>query len=100
MSGLEFAFGIIVLGMLFATIRSIAYAITGRSPVKRKVLAVELQAAQDKIRSLESELLGARLQNDQLQRQVEWHAKLLETQDRLVAQLSRPAARDTVTTHG
>ena len=90
MSPIEFVFGLTVFGGLFATARSIILALTGRagsaSSPKRKALLVDLRAAEDRARSLESQLLDARLQNDQLQKQLEWHTKLLEAQDRLVAQ--------------
>jgi hypothetical protein len=92
MSPIEFVFGLTVFGGLFFTARTIVFAATGRlkpsSSPKRKVLAAELRASEDRARALESQLLDARLQNDQLQKQIEWHTKLLETQDRLVAQLS------------
>jgi len=50
--------------------------------------AKESQEVLDRARALEAQLLDAHRQNDQLQKQLEWNTKMLETQDRLVKQLS------------
>ena len=55
---------------------------------KQKQSATEAREAQDRARALESQLLDARLQNDHLQKQLEWHTKMLETQDRMMKQLT------------
>jgi hypothetical protein len=51
---------------------------------KQKRAPIGDKEAQDRARMLESQLLDARLQNDQLQKQLEWHTKMLATQDRLM----------------
>jgi hypothetical protein len=102
MGPLDFIFGLVFLGTVTGIIRMIVYAVTGRAVRdgagggKRKALAAELRAAEDRVRGLEAQLLDARLQNDQLQKQLEWHTKLLEAQDRLVAQLPTSATRAAV----
>ena len=50
---------------------------------KQKQALTETKEAQDRARALELQLVDARVQNDQLQKQLEWHTKMLETQDRL-----------------
>ena len=49
--------------------------------------AKEAKEALDRARTLEAQLVDAHRQNDQLQKQLEWHTKMLETQDRLVKQI-------------
>lgn len=85
----EFTFGITFISIVVGGLVKIADRIFG---TKGKATAAELTAAQDRIRALESQLVDAHHQNDQLSKQLEWHTKLLETQDRLVAQLSEAAA--------
>jgi hypothetical protein len=51
---------------------------------KQKQAPTDAKEAQDRVRALESQLLDVRLQNDHLQKQLEWHTKMLETQDRLM----------------
>ena len=58
--------------------------------------AKEGKEALDRARALESQLLDAHRQNDQLQKQLEWNTKMLETQDRLVKQLSNGQAKPSV----
>ena len=55
---------------------------------KQKSLQQEVKAQQDCARLLESQLVESHRQNDQLQKQLEWHTKMLETQDRLMKQLT------------
>jgi hypothetical protein len=52
----------------------------------------QLRAAEERARQLELQLAVERQHNDQLQRQVEWHGKLLETQDRMLDKLSGPSS--------
>src|SRR5688500_16452358 len=99
MEPLAFVFGLIFLGSVAGVVRMVVQAVTGGGG-KHKVLAVELSAAHDHARMLESQLLDARLQNDQVQKQLEWHTKMLETQDRLVKQLSDSSARTPVGSAG
>src|SRR5688500_364184 len=55
---------------------------------KQKALQQEVKAQQDRLRLLEAQLIDSHRQNDQLQKQLEWHTKMLETQDRLMKQLT------------
>ena len=55
---------------------------------RQKQGLTEAKEAQDRARTLESQLLDSRRQNDQLQKQLEWHTKMLETQDRLTQRVS------------
>jgi hypothetical protein len=48
---------------------------------RRRASDQELAAARARLAQLEAD-------NDQLRKQVEWHARLLEAQDRVVAQLA------------
>jgi hypothetical protein len=47
----------------------------------------ELQVAQERVRQLELQLVESHRQADLLQKQVDWHSKLLETQDRVMRQI-------------
>ena len=93
MEPLAFVFGLIFLGTVTTTARKLIDAFTGGG--KSKATTAELRASQDHARSLETQLLDARLQNGQLQKQLEWHNKMLDTQDRLVKQLTNGQARPT-----
>src|SRR5687768_3409851 len=63
---------------------------------RRKQAQLEAELAQDRARALEARLVDAHRQTQQLQQQLDWHTKLLATQDTLVKQLAdlpaRPAA--------
>ncbi|HEX2035600.1 MAG TPA: hypothetical protein VHS99_15600 [Chloroflexota bacterium] len=48
----------------------------------------DLDRARDRIQHQELQLVEMRRQNEQLHKQLEWHAKLLETQDNLMKQLT------------
>jgi hypothetical protein len=54
---------------------------------KHKRYQEQLRLSEERLRQLEAQLVEAHRQNDLLQKQVEWHAKLLEAQDRIVKQL-------------
>ena len=95
MEPIAFVFGLIFLGSVTGIVRMVIQAVTGGGG-KHKVLAAELSAANDRARLLETQLLDARLQNDQVQKQLEWHTKMLETQDRLVKHMSDSSARTPV----
>jgi hypothetical protein len=82
MEPLEFVLGVIIVG---------AVALAGRGG--HKGTAAELRAIQDRARTLEAQLVTARLQNEQLHKQLDWHARLLEAQDRLAKQLADSPAR-------
>ena len=58
--------------------------------------AKEAKEALERARALEAQLIDAHRQNDQLQKQLEWNTKMLETQDRLVKQLSNGQVKPTV----
>jgi hypothetical protein len=55
---------------------------------KSKALQQEVRAEKDRARMLEAQVVEAHRQNDVLQKQLEWHTKMLETQDRLMKQLT------------
>jgi hypothetical protein len=63
---------------------------------RRKQAQLEAQVARDRVRTLEARLVDAHRQSEQLQQQLDWHSRLLATQDRLLEQLAdrqtRPAA--------
>ena len=63
-------------------------------PAEAKVPAEVL----DRARVLEAQLIDAQRQNDQLQKQLEWNTKMLETQDRLVKQLTNGQVKPTSST--
>ena len=62
---------------------------------KQKRAPAEAGEALDRVRALESQLLDAHRQNDQLQKQLEWHTKMLETQDRLTQRMNGNGAAGT-----
>ena len=78
----EFVFGITFISVIMGGLVKTATVIFGP---KHKTSPTELAGAQDRIRSLEAQLLDSHRQNDQLQKQLEWHVKLLETQDRILS---------------
>ena len=51
-----------------------------------------MRATEERARQLEMQIADERRHNEQLQKQVEWHGKLLETQDRMLDKLSGPSA--------
>ena len=55
---------------------------------KQKQSQLEAKMAAERARLLELQLVESNRQNDQLQKQLEWHTKMLETQDRLMKQLT------------
>lgn len=55
----------------------------------------DLRAAEERARLLEAQVSELRRHNELLEKQVEWHGKLLETQDRVVRQLGVPATSAT-----
>ena len=55
---------------------------------KQKQLQEEVKAQKDRARMLEAQVVDAHRQNEQLQKQLEWHTKMLETQDRLMKSLT------------
>ena len=67
---------------------------------KQKQAQLEAKMAQERARVLEAQLVESHRQNEQLQKQLEWHTKMLDTQDRLMKQLSdgSSAAREPVGT--
>ena len=89
----EFASLVVVFGCGSGVIVTVVNRIFGN---QGKANAAELRAAQDRIRSLEAQLVDAHRQSDMLQKQLEWHTKMLETQDRLMKQLTDGQARPNV----
>jgi len=81
----EFVFGITFISIIMGGLVKTAGMIFGG---RGKAKAAELAGAQDRIRALEAQLLDSHRQNDHVQRQLEWHVKLLETQDRYMKQLA------------
>ncbi len=57
---------------------------------KQKQLQQQVKYAEERARQLELQLADERRHNDQLQKQVEWHGKLLETQDRMLDKFASP----------
>jgi uncharacterized membrane protein (DUF106 family) len=55
---------------------------------KQKQAQMEAKMAEDRARMLELQLVESHRQSEQLQKQLEWHTKMLETQDRLMKQLT------------
>src|SRR5687768_5085592 len=55
---------------------------------KQKQAQLEAKMAEERARLLEARLIDSQRQNDQLQKQLEWHTKMLETQDRMMKQLT------------
>ena len=53
---------------------------------KHKQAQLEAKAAQERARMLEAQLIDGHRQNDQLQKQLEWHTKMLAAQDPLMNQ--------------
>ena len=89
----EVAIAIIVIGgPTWVVSKFIDQAFSGR----RKQAQLEAKMAQERAQLLEAQLADAHRQNEQLQRQLEWHAKMVETQDTLVKQLTDGRARPTV----
>jgi len=58
---------------------------------RQKQTQQQLRAAEERARQIEQQLADERRHNEQLQKQVEWHGKLLETQDRMLNRLSGPS---------
>ena len=54
---------------------------------KQRAQEAELGMAQERARQQELQIVELRRQNEQLQKQLDWHSKLLETQDRMIRQL-------------
>ena len=55
---------------------------------KQKQLQQEVKMERERVRLLETQVVEAHRQNDTLQKQLEWHTKMLETQDRVMRQLT------------
>ncbi len=61
-----------------------------KAKAELKLLQGQVGAAEERARMLELQLADERRHNDQLQKQVEWHSKLLHTQDQLLNRLGGP----------
>jgi hypothetical protein len=55
---------------------------------KTKQAQLEAKMAQERARMLELQLVESQRHGEQLAKQLEWHTKMLETQDRLMKQLT------------
>ena len=88
MGFVEFVFGLTFVSIIMGGLVKIADRDLG---LRGKATAIELTAAQDRIRQLEAQVRDSHYQNEQLQTQLEWHTKLLETQDRFTKQLAAPS---------
>ena len=84
----EFVFGITFISIIVGGLVKIADRAFGP---RGKASTEELTAARDRIRQLETQVRDSHYQNEQLQKQLEWHAKLLETQDRFMKQVASPS---------
>ena len=81
--------GIVFLGCATGVVTTfIDKAFGGR----QKAAQMEAKMAQERARMLELQLVESHRQNEQLQKQLEWHTKMLETQDRLMKQLGDGAS--------
>jgi uncharacterized membrane protein (DUF106 family) len=69
---------------------------------KQKQAQLEARMAQERVRSLEAQLVDSHRQSEMLQKQLEWHTKMLETQDKMMKQLTdgAPAASQSRPTVG
>jgi hypothetical protein len=85
----EFATVAVVFGCGTGVILGIVDKVFGG---KHKAVAAELKATQERARLLDAQLIEAHRQNEQLQKQLEWHTKMLETQDRLMHRLADSGA--------
>jgi hypothetical protein len=100
MGPLDFTFGLLLLGI----VKMLTSAFASRGALSSTVfpthprLVAEPRAAQNDVRALEIQLHDARLQNDQLHKQLEWHNKLLETQDRLIDRVGTAHTRPPLVT--
>jgi uncharacterized membrane protein (DUF106 family) len=92
MGPFEMVVAIVFLGCVTGIVTT---AIDKMSGGKHKKYEQELKLAQERVRLLEAQVIDARRENDMLQKQVEWHSKMLESQDRMMKQLTdgdRPRA--------
>jgi hypothetical protein len=62
-------------------------AFGGRSKSKLREAQQALRLAEERDRQQELRIVELSRQNEQLQKQVEWHSKLLETQDQMLKRL-------------
>ena len=102
MGPLDFVFGLLLLGTVTGVVKILAGALAARgvgatpghaAPPSHQTFVVDPRLTPDQLRSLETQLSDARLQNDQLQKQLDWHNKLLETQDRLIDRIGTTPPR-------
>ena len=101
MGPLDFVFGLLLLGTVTGVTKMLAGALAARgtgsvghiAPITHQAVLVDPRLAQNDVRALETQLLDARLQNDQLQKQLDWHNKLLDTQDRLIDRIGTTKPR-------
>jgi hypothetical protein len=84
----EFSLALIPLTAIGCGTAIILTIIDKVSGGRRKAAQLEANAAKERARLLEAQLIDARRQNELLQKQLEWHTKMLETQDRLMKQLA------------
>src|SRR5438093_544659 len=85
---MEYIVGLTAIGCGTAIVLTFIDKVFGN---RQKQHQQQLRAAEERARQLEQQLADERRHNEQLQRQVEWHGKLLETQDRMLNRLSGPS---------
>jgi hypothetical protein len=66
---------------------------------KKKAREQELKLAQERLRMQELQVIELRCQNEQLQKQLDWHAKLLEAQTQQAKQLGAASASPAIPSH-
>jgi hypothetical protein len=92
---MEFLVAITGIGCGTAIVLTFIDKVFGGGKEKQKaqimLLQGQNQAAEERARQLELQLADERRHNEQLQKQVEWHGKLLETQDKMLNRLSGPS---------
>ena len=63
---------------------------------KQKQAQIEAKMAHERAQLIEAQLIESRRQNDQLQKQLEWHTKMLATQESLMQRARDTAAEKIV----
>jgi hypothetical protein len=70
-----------------------AFTVWRITSTRSKARDAELRLAEEAKRQQSARIADLERQNEMLQKQLEWHGKLLETQERVVRHLSAPSPR-------
>jgi hypothetical protein len=92
MGGPEFIVALTAIGCgtgIIITFIDKAFGVFGTNKYKARLEAAQqqLRLAEERGRQQELRIVELSRQNEQLQKQVEWHGKLLETQDQMLKRL-------------